>query len=80
MSIDFTLIQEASGGDPAIERELFRLFLETGSHCREKLQAALSEQQENDWREAAHELKGASLSLGANQLGRLCKQAEYEEG
>lgn len=73
-TLDLTALRAITDGDAALEAELFSMFLETGKRCLIKLQDALSAPE--PWSEAAHELKGMALQLGALRLQNLCSQAE----
>jgi HPt (histidine-containing phosphotransfer) domain-containing protein len=62
-----------TGGDTALVLEVIDIFREqTGLWTRLMDPKADPKQ----WADAAHTLKGSSLSLGALQLARLCERAE----
>jgi HPt (histidine-containing phosphotransfer) domain-containing protein len=64
-----------SGGDAALEAELFGLLQGQIEACMARMsQAAPGEDQV--WRDAAHTLKGAARGVGAMQLGEACAMAE----
>lgn len=62
-----------SGGDPALEAELFALLGAQIADCTARMEAAGSA---GDWRAAAHTLKGAARGVGAKALGEACAAAE----
>lgn len=62
-----------SGGDPALEAELFALLGAQIADCTARMRAANSAE---DWRAAAHTLKGAARGVGAKALGEACAAAE----
>ncbi len=77
-SINFSNLQEITGGDSAIEAELFQLFLTSSADCVTGLRAALADADEKAWRDHAHALKGISFNLGAEPLGEIGKKAQDE--
>ncbi|MER2519085.1 MAG: Hpt domain-containing protein [Bdellovibrionales bacterium] len=75
-AIDLKNLREISGGDCALETQLFKSFL---SSADEGLAGLKEAQQKDDaplWRRHAHAMKGISLNLGANPLGDLCRKAQ----
>lgn len=62
-----------SGGDTALEAELFGLLEAQIAACLEKLKTAKDAQ---SWLAAAHTLKGAARGVGAMALGAACAAAE----
>ncbi|WP_019959667.1 Hpt domain-containing protein [Woodsholea maritima] len=62
-----------TGGDAALEAELFGLFLRQAETCIERLKIAQNDQA---WRDAAHTLKGSARGIGAMALGHACEIAE----
>ncbi len=64
-----------SGGDAALEAELFALLEGQIDACTGRMaRAAPGDAQA--WRDAAHTLKGAARGVGAMQLGDACEAAE----
>ncbi|MCH8489310.1 MAG: Hpt domain-containing protein [Oceanicaulis sp.] len=73
--LDRTHLALYSGGDAALEAELFALLEGQIEACTTRMaQAASGETQA--WRDAAHTLKGAARGVGAMQLGEACEAAE----
>lgn len=64
-----------TGGDAALEAELFGLLNGQIDACVAKLRAA---QAQTGWAEAAHTLKGAARGVGAMALGEACAAAEAQ--
>jgi len=64
-----------TGGDAALEAELFGLLNGQIEVCVAKLRAARAEA---GWAEAAHTLKGAARGVGAMALGEACAAAESQ--
>jgi HPt (histidine-containing phosphotransfer) domain-containing protein len=62
-----------TGGDAALEAELFGLLIGQIEACVAQLRAA---QAEAGWTQAAHTLKGAARGVGAMALGDACAAAE----
>lgn len=78
LSVNFNNLQEITGGDPAMESELFELFLSSSVDCINGLRDALASGDEKAWRNHAHAFKGISFNLGAAPLGDICKKAQEE--
>lgn len=73
--LDRAHLRRYSGGDEALEAELFALLTAQMDACL----AALRDVSAGDgeaWRRAAHTLKGASRGVGAMALGEACALAE----
>lgn len=66
-------LSQYTGGDAALERELLGLFLGHFAPVRSQLDAALSAQ---NWKFAAHTLKGSARSIGAPQIAALAEKLE----
>jgi HPt (histidine-containing phosphotransfer) domain-containing protein len=66
-------LSQYTGGDGALERELVLLFLGQFAPIRAQLDAAASAQ---DWKFAAHSLKGSARSIGAPKIGDLAEKLE----
>lgn len=62
-----------TGGDPALEMELFGLLNDQAERCILAMQTAT---ELYAWQAAAHTLKGASVGVGAFQLAEACERAE----
>jgi HPt (histidine-containing phosphotransfer) domain-containing protein len=62
--------------DPALERELLGLFLAQAEVARSQLALAGSVE---DWKLAAHSLKGSALAVGAVAIAHLSARLEDNE-
>lgn len=62
-------------GDGQLERELASLYLATAGLYLDELRGAVDRPEE--WRRAAHALKGASANIGAVEVARLAATAEH---
>ena len=80
MQLDFTNLRKITNGDSLLESELFGIFIETAQECIQFMRESLKKNDENLWRTQAHVLKGVSFSIGANDLGTLCKLAQENYG
>lgn len=69
-------LREMTGGDPALENELFGVYLQASDDCLKALKDSTGGGKEEIWRTQAHAWKGMSLNLGAEALGSLCAQAQ----
>ncbi len=74
--IDFERLRAITGGDPKLEKRLFDLFLSTIDRCASRLALALKQDTRDDWPAALHELKGAAVNVGADNVADICQQAE----
>jgi len=63
------------GNDERVVRELLQLFVVTTSPLLMRLEAAVKEQ-DSAAVQLAHELRGASATLGAGDMPDLCRQLE----
>lgn len=66
-------LSQYTGGDDALERELIGLFLAQFAPVRTQLDAAASA---DDWKFAAHSLKGSARSIGAPRIAALTEEIE----
>ncbi|WP_233205041.1 Hpt domain-containing protein [Alkalicaulis satelles] len=71
--LDRAHLRRYSGGDAALEAELFALLESQMGACLAAMKAA---DDDEAWRRAAHTLKGASRGVGAMALGEACARAE----
>ena len=71
--IDREHLSTMTGRDTALAIEIIEIFREQADIWSRMLDPAGQPQQ---WADAAHSLKGAALSLGANRLAAACASAE----
>lgn len=69
-------LREMTGGDQALEKELFDVYLASSETCLDALRKNQGVGNEETWRTQAHAWKGMSLNLGADNLGKLCAEAQ----
>jgi HPt (histidine-containing phosphotransfer) domain-containing protein len=69
-------LEESCGGDPEFASELFSDLSGRASQLRAAMGQALEAGSSDGVRKAAHELKGSSLTLGAEAVADLCKRIE----
>jgi len=72
-AIDFTHLETYVAGDRAIVREVLALF---SDQARTVLPIMDPAGPADDWRNAAHSLKGSALGIGAFALAAACGDAE----
>src|SRR6201999_827488 len=72
-AIDFSHLEHYVGGDQAIIREVLALFSDQARTVLPILDPAGPSDQ---WRNAAHSLKGSALGIGAMALAQACGDAE----
>jgi HPt (histidine-containing phosphotransfer) domain-containing protein len=66
-------LHQYTGGDQALERELVSLFLGHFAPVRRQLEEAAMAQ---DWKFAAHSLKGSARSIGAPRIAAIAEELE----
>lgn len=76
-AVDLTNLRTITGGDAAVEHELFSIFLESSAECLTALQNNKHAAGSDEWRRQAHAFKGISHALGAMLLGDLCRDAQH---
>lgn len=69
-------LESFTDGDIEIERELFSVFIEHAHIALDHLKQACDDDINEEWRSAAHKFKGAAANLGAEELSKLCFEAE----
>jgi HPt (histidine-containing phosphotransfer) domain-containing protein len=72
-AIDFSHLEHYVGGDQAILREVLALF---SDQARTVLPQLDPQGPVDQWRGAAHSLKGSALGIGALALAQACGDAE----
>jgi HPt (histidine-containing phosphotransfer) domain-containing protein len=72
-AIDFSHLEHYVGGDQAIILEVLALF---SDQARTVLTALDPTGPSDQWRDAAHSLKGSALGIGAGALAAACGEAE----
>ena len=74
--IDMDHLHQFTDGNKEDEQEFFSLFLEQTSDVMTTLRSALDSGDCEEWRGAAHKLKGSSANLGAFALSKACENAQ----
>lgn len=74
--VDLEHLAIFTNGDKKEERELTALFFEQVKYSITSLQESIANNDNNNWREAAHKLKGASANFGANSLSKIAFDSE----
>lgn len=72
-------LHEITDGDEEVEREFMALFVQTAERCLPLMKAILKGDTTGAWREAVHELRGASANVRAEKLAALCAEGEALE-
>lgn len=71
--VDLKHLHKYTGGDVALEREIYALFREQVSMWLKLLK---SDSDSQSWGSAAHSIKGSARGLGAHGLASACEAAE----
>lgn len=72
--IDRAALARNTFGDPALQAEVLRLFLDQSAALIAGLKKAGTG---DEWKAAAHKLKGSALGVGAGVVAKLAAQAEH---
>lgn len=75
-AIDFSHLEHYVGGDQGVIREVLALFSDQARTVLPMLDPAGPADQ---WRNAAHSLKGSALGIGAMALASACSEAELAQ-
>lgn len=76
MLLDRNVLQQSCGGDEEFARELFGEYHQRVLELLIVMRDALGGGRVDDLRKAAHELKGSSLTLGADNMAQLSRELE----
>lgn len=71
--IDTSHLEKYVFGDAALRDEILSIFIEQAAAWIARMDPALAD---DDWRHAAHTLKGAARGVGAWSLGDIAERAE----
>ena len=74
--VDLAHLAIFTDGNKKEERELTSLFFEQARYTLQSLNDAMNFNQHENWKSAAHKLKGAAANFGANKLSNICFEAE----
>ena len=74
--VDLTNLREMTDGDKDLETALFQEYFSSSEKLLDELNQAIASDNVEEWRRAAHALKGTSYNLGAQKLGDYCKAAQ----
>jgi PAS domain S-box-containing protein len=74
--VDLPALRELFGDDPDDEKMLFDLFFTTSYETIENLQDAINNDDNEQWRKAAHKIKGSAANMRAEKLATICTKAE----
>ena len=77
--LNLTFLRRLTSGNCELERTLFELYHATASNCLRRIKMGDADITSKDWLEAIHMLKGASANIGANEMLKLCTEAELLE-
>ena len=75
--VDLVHLSRYTLGERALEREVLELFCSQSLVYLERLRAAQSDQ---DWKDAAHSLKGSASAIGAWRTAEAARRAEAMSG
>lgn len=74
--VDIAHLNRYTGGDPAVNNEILRLFQKQAATLVAKLHDCLEAGDNEGWFEAAHSMKGAARGIGAFAFADVVAQAE----
>ncbi len=73
---DFQLLSQTCGGDPEFMHEVLDEYRRTLPRALDRIRTAFELKDWLELNQAAHALKGASRSIGANDVARVCQAIE----
>ena len=79
MEVNISRIEEIAGNDTEMKKMLLGMFLDTCNRVISALETAVNEstpEAQKVWKDSVHELKGAALNLGFEELGIYCNEKE----
>ncbi len=74
--IDMDHLAMFTDGNPDEQRQLLDLFFNQADLSLDDLQKSCAGDDQEEWRKAAHKLKGSAANLGAHPLCAVCAEAE----
>ena len=74
--IDRQALDRHTMGNAALQQELFILFFDQMPVYLDQLEEAISSNDQDSWRMAAHGIKGSSRALGFTRLAKLSAECE----
>ena len=74
--VDLAHLARYTGGDRALNSEVFKLFDGQTTEMVERLRSVLAARDLKTWKEITHTLKGAARGIGAFPFADACAQAE----
>jgi CheY-like chemotaxis protein/HPt (histidine-containing phosphotransfer) domain-containing protein len=78
--VDVSRLRDMAEGNPALEKEMARLFVEQSEKNLATLKQSHARKDLDTLREAAHMFKGGASGIGATGLAQVCDRLEYFEG
>ncbi len=78
--VDLTNLREITDGDRDLEKELFEDFITSCEEKMKEMEDNCVDGESQPWKNSAHAIKGISMNLGADNLAKLCKQAQDNFG
>jgi|GEM_PF-4010398 len=76
MTVDLLALSRATGGDPALQREVVRMLVEQAAEKLELIRQSLVERDADTLRRACHTLLGSCSTLGAVKMAELLSLLE----
>ena len=76
LPVDLPALRDLFGNDPEDEKMLFDLFFTTSNEALENLKQAIDNDDNEQWRKAAHKIKGSAANMRAENLASICAEAE----
>ena len=75
--VDLEHLELFTEGDLDLEKTISDAFFSQGQECLDVMAAHIDEKNSNDdWKSAAHKLKGSAAQLGASPLSEVCSKAQ----
>jgi HPt (histidine-containing phosphotransfer) domain-containing protein len=75
-TVDLVHLARYTGGDRALNAEVFKLFDQQTAEMVVRLRSVLAARDAKGWKEITHTLKGAARGIGAFSMADACAAAE----
>ena len=76
-AVDMEHLHAMVGDDPEEIKSIAEMFLDLSAQSLEDLEKHLENDNNEEWKKAAHKFKGSAANFGANALSELCLKAEH---
>lgn len=76
LPVNLIQLRELIDGDHNLEKRLVGLFIKSSEENLNYLELICNDDEDLEWRNNAHSLKGAACNIGADKLSDICAKAQ----